>query len=163
MRRRWERERGRSREGLVRDSRADTAAMRACTTSTRTACGSHVSSFAGTKVQAKARGVSLGGRVATLDVGARFKARGADLSKVELVQRSDSDSGSTEVQIARLTARIVHLTEHLKEHKKDYATQRGLQMILGRRKRLMNYLLREDKDRYVDVLQTLNIRSKIAK
>lgn len=137
--------------------------MHAHTTSVRTALGAPASTYVGTKVQTRARGVALGGRVATLDVGARFKARGADLSKVELVQRSESDSGSTEVQIARLTARIVHLTEHLKEHKKDYATQRGLQIILGKRKRLMNYLLREDQDKYAQVMQTLNIRSKLVK
>lgn len=138
------------------------AAMPSCATLRATARTVGPSSFSGTKVEVRVRGAKPCARALVLDVGARFKARGADLGKVELVQRGESDTGSTEVQIARLTARIVHLTDHLKEHKKDYATQRGLQMILGKRKRLMNYLLREDKEKYVQVMQTLGIRSKIA-
>ncbi|HET9311386.1 MAG TPA: 30S ribosomal protein S15 [Actinomycetota bacterium] len=72
--------------------------------------------------------------------------------------RSDGDTGSAEVQIAVLTTRIAELTEHLKTHKHDHASRRGLLKMVGRRRRLLDYLRREDIDRYRDVISRLGLR-----
>ena len=71
---------------------------------------------------------------------ARYRGGGTDLSKVADYERSPSDSGSPEVQIARMSARVLQLTRHLAEHKKDYSTRRGLLAILSQRKQMMLYL-----------------------
>jgi small subunit ribosomal protein S15 len=73
-------------------------------------------------------------------------------------RRHDSDSGSPEVQIAVLTNRITYLTEHFKLHKKDHHSRRGLLELVGRRRRLLNYLQRIDVSRYKAVLERLGIR-----
>jgi small subunit ribosomal protein S15 len=73
-------------------------------------------------------------------------------------KRGESDTGSAEVQIALLTSRINLLTEHLKDHKKDYAGRRGLLMLVGRRRRLLDYLKKVDPQRYLDAIQRLDIR-----
>ena len=73
-------------------------------------------------------------------------------------RRHDSDSGSPEVQIAVLTNRIIYLTEHFKLHKKDHHSRRGLLQLVGRRRRLLDYLRREDDERYRAVLERLGIR-----
>lgn len=73
-------------------------------------------------------------------------------------RRSDADTGSTEVQIAVLSKRISDLTDHLKSHKKDHASRRGLLMLVGRRRRLLEYLSREDIDRYRDLVAKLGLR-----
>jgi len=81
--------------------------------------------------------------------------------KQELIgdfRRSDGDTGSPEVQIAILTTRINRLTEHLREHKKDYACRRGLLMLVGRRRRLLDYLKKVDPQRYLDTIRRLGIR-----
>lgn len=70
----------------------------------------------------------------------------------------ESDTGSTEVQVALLTARINHLTEHLKVHKKDHHTRRGLLMLVGRRRRLLDYLRRNDVERYRALIAKLGLR-----
>ena len=70
----------------------------------------------------------------------------------------DSDTGSTEVQVALLTARINHLTEHLKVHKKDHHSRRGLLMLVGRRRRLLDYLRRNDVERYRALISKLGLR-----
>lgn len=72
--------------------------------------------------------------------------------------RADKDTGSTEVQIALLTERINELTEHLKIHKKDNHTRRGLLTIVGKRRRLLNYLESKDIERYRDLITKLEIR-----
>ncbi len=72
--------------------------------------------------------------------------------------RSDGDTGSAEVQIAVLTTRIAELTEHLKTHKHDHASRRGLLKMVGRRRRLLDYLRREEVDRYRDVISRLGLR-----
>jgi len=72
--------------------------------------------------------------------------------------RGPNDTGSPEVQIALLTAEIRQLTEHLKVHKHDFHSERGLMKKVGRRKRLMRYLLREDPERYRELIQRLRIR-----
>ena len=73
-------------------------------------------------------------------------------------KQHDSDTGSPEVQIALLTERIRHLTEHMKVHKKDFHSQRGLLMLVGRRRRLLDYLKVKDAQRYADLIKRLNIR-----
>jgi small subunit ribosomal protein S15 len=73
-------------------------------------------------------------------------------------RRGETDTGSTEVQIAVLSRRIAELTEHLKTHKKDHASRRGLLMLVGRRRRLLEYLKREDIERYRDVIARLGLR-----
>jgi small subunit ribosomal protein S15 len=68
------------------------------------------------------------------------------------------DTGSPEVQIALLSARILQLTEHLKIHKKDHHSRRGLLMLVGQRRRLLNYLTKVDIERYRSVVQRLGLR-----
>jgi len=70
----------------------------------------------------------------------------------------DKDTGSSEVQIALLTNRINSLNEHLKIHKKDHHSRRGLLKMVGQRRRLLNYVKKNDIDHYRDILQKLNLR-----
>jgi small subunit ribosomal protein S15 len=70
----------------------------------------------------------------------------------------DSDTGSPEVQIALLTDRISHLTEHLKVHKGDHHTRRGLMKLIGRRRRLLDYVRDNDVERYRTIIGRLGIR-----
>jgi len=70
----------------------------------------------------------------------------------------DGDTGSSEVQIALLSARISYLTEHFKTHKKDHHSRRGLLKLVGRRRRLLDYLRRQDHERYQRVITRLGIR-----
>lgn len=72
--------------------------------------------------------------------------------------RSEGDTGSPEVQIALLTKRITHLTEHLKVHKHDHHSRRGLLMLVGQRRRLLNYLKDRDIERYRSLLAELELR-----
>jgi small subunit ribosomal protein S15 len=71
---------------------------------------------------------------------------------------NDKDTGSPEVQIALLTNRINHLTQHLKDHKKDHHSRRGLMKMVGRRRRLLDYLRNSDINRYRTILEKLNLR-----
>ena len=71
------------------------------------------------------------------------------------------DSGSAEVQVAILTERIRELTEHLKIHKKDHHTRRGLLMLVGKRRRLLTYIKRNDVVRYRELIARLSIRDNI--
>ena len=73
-------------------------------------------------------------------------------------RRHDTDTGSAEVQIALLTERINHLTEHLKVHAKDHHSRRGLLMMVGRRRRLLDYLRRNDVERYRALIAELGLR-----
>jgi small subunit ribosomal protein S15 len=68
------------------------------------------------------------------------------------------DTGSPEVQVAILSERITNLTEHLKEHKKDFASRRGLLMMVGQRRRLLDYLRRKEQSRYVTLIERLGLR-----
>ncbi|MCX6541880.1 MAG: 30S ribosomal protein S15 [Actinomycetota bacterium] len=70
----------------------------------------------------------------------------------------DSDTGSPEVQIALLTARINHLTDHLKMHKKDHHSRRGLLMLVGRRRSMLDYVKNRDVQRYRDIIAKLGLR-----
>ena len=81
--------------------------------------------------------------------------------KAEIIQKfgkSDSDTGTPEVQIAIFTQRISVLTDHLKDHPKDHSTRRGLLKLVGKRRRLLNYLMETDIERYRTIIQELNIR-----
>lgn len=81
--------------------------------------------------------------------------------KQELTARfgdSPGDTGKTEVQVALLTERINDLTRHLREHRKDHHSRRGLLMLVGRRRRLLNYLQRSDLERYRALLRELGLR-----
>ena len=70
----------------------------------------------------------------------------------------DKDTGSPEVQVAILTERITNLTEHLKSHKKDFHSRRGLLMMVGQRRRLLDYVKRKDTGRYEDLIKRLGLR-----
>ena len=70
----------------------------------------------------------------------------------------DKDTGSSEVQIALLTARISHLTEHLKTHRKDFHSRRGLLMMAARRRKLLDYLKKNDLKRYQAIVEKLGLR-----
>ena len=73
-------------------------------------------------------------------------------------KRGDSDTGSPEVQVALLTARIEQLTEHFKAHKQDHHSRRGLLMMVNRRRSLLDYLHRKDADRYKALISKLGLR-----
>ena len=73
-------------------------------------------------------------------------------------KRTETDTGSPEVQIGLLTHRISYLTEHLKTHKKDHHSRRGLLMMVGRRRRLLNYVKNNDVKRYRTIIETLGLR-----
>jgi small subunit ribosomal protein S15 len=73
-------------------------------------------------------------------------------------RRGDDDTGSPEVQVAVLSRRIQELTEHLKTHTKDHHSRRGLLQMVGKRRRLLGYLRREDINRYRELIQRLGLR-----
>ncbi len=82
-------------------------------------------------------------------------------AKQEIMKKyamKEGDTGSPEVQIAVLTARITYLTEHLKEHKKDHHSRRGLLKMVGHRRRLLSYLYKKDIERYRSIIAKLNLR-----
>lgn len=81
--------------------------------------------------------------------------------KAEIIKKhggAEGNSGSTEAQIAILTARIKDLTDHLGNNKKDHSSRRGLLMMVGKRRRLLNYLMKEDIERYRELIKELGIR-----
>ena len=73
-------------------------------------------------------------------------------------QIHDTDTGSAAVQIALLTARIRHLTEHLKNHPKDFHSRRGLMKMVGRRRKMLKYLMKKDPELYRELLEKLSLR-----
>ena len=79
-------------------------------------------------------------------------------SIIEEYKRGDNDTGSPEVQVALLTARITQLTEHFKTHKQDHHSRRGLLMMVNRRRSLLDYLRRKDAERYKALIQKLGLR-----
>jgi small subunit ribosomal protein S15 len=82
-------------------------------------------------------------------------------NKTEIIdqyRRKPADTGSPEVQIALLTARITELTGHLRTHKKDHASRRGLLMMVSKRSGLLNYLRNRDRGRYLTVISRLGLR-----
>ena len=84
--------------------------------------------------------------------------------KLELVKqygKNEQDTGSAEVQVAILTARIKELTEHMKSHQKDFHTRRGLLMLVGKRRRLLSYIKKNDINEYRELIAKLGIRDNI--
>ncbi|MCM8786667.1 MAG: 30S ribosomal protein S15 [Candidatus Omnitrophica bacterium] len=77
---------------------------------------------------------------------------------IEKFKEHPKDTGSTSVQVALLTERINYLTEHLKKHKKDFHSRRGLLMLVGRRRRLLNYLKRKNPQTYEQITKELNLK-----
>lgn len=84
------------------------------------------------------------------------KAKKAEI--IDNYRLSEGDTGSAEVQVALLTARIKQLTSHMAENRHDYHTQRGLLGLVGQRRRLLNYLSREDIGRYNKLIKSLGLR-----
>lgn len=83
----------------------------------------------------------------------------SDLSiEIADFQQHENDTGSSSVQIARLTARINHLTEHLATHKKDVSSRRGLLMLVAQRRKLLDYLKRKNEEQYQGLLKSLKLR-----
>lgn len=81
--------------------------------------------------------------------------------KFEIIKKygeSEKDTGRSEVQIALLTKRINDLTEHFNKHMKDHHSRRGLMMMVGKRRRLLDYLMKKDIERYRGIIKELNIR-----
>ncbi len=82
-------------------------------------------------------------------------------NKEEMIEKfklHDNDTGSPEVQVALLTHRISYLTEHVKVHKKDHHSRRGLLILVGRRRRLLDYLMKKDITRYRNLIEALGLR-----
>lgn len=77
---------------------------------------------------------------------------------IDQYKTHESDTGSPEVQIGLLTHRITYLTDHLKTHKKDHHSRRGLLVLVGRRRRLLNYVKNKDVQRYRTIIETLGLR-----
>jgi small subunit ribosomal protein S15 len=77
---------------------------------------------------------------------------------IEEYATHEGDTGSPEVQVAILTKRIAHLTEHLKEHKHDHHSRRGLMLLVGQRRRLLNYTAKTDIERYRSLIERLGLR-----
>jgi small subunit ribosomal protein S15 len=77
---------------------------------------------------------------------------------IEKNRRHESDTGSTEVQVALLTERLTELSEHFKTHEKDHHSRRGLMRIVSQRRRLLDYLKRKDVDRYQKLIEELGLR-----
>ena len=84
------------------------------------------------------------------------KDRKAEL--VEQFKRGEADTGSPEVQVALLTARIIELTEHMRQHKKDFSSRRGLLKLVSQRSDLLKYLRQTERSRYLAVIQKLGLR-----
>jgi len=89
----------------------------------------------------------------TMSINAETKSK-----VVSEFKRSESDTGSPEVQVALLTARIQHLTEHFKSHKHDHHSRRGLLRLVNQRRSLLDYLKKKDIQRYRDLIERLGLR-----
>ncbi|MGA1845890.1 30S ribosomal protein S15 [Deferribacter abyssi] len=77
---------------------------------------------------------------------------------IEKFKRHEGDTGSPEVQVALLTERIKYLTEHFKQHPKDHHSRRGLLMLVGQRRKLLDYLRKKDFNRYKNLIEALGLR-----
>ena len=85
----------------------------------------------------------------------------SNLDKKTIIEQHklhETDTGSPEIQVALLTERITYLPEHLKAHKKDHHSRRGLLMLVGRRRRLLNYVKNKNVQRYRTIIETLGLR-----
>lgn len=82
----------------------------------------------------------------------------APSKELQSLKLHDKDTGSSDVQVALMSARIAHLTEHLSVHRKDFSSRRGLLMLVAQRRRLLDYLKNTDEPRYQKVIKTLGLR-----
>ncbi|PNH08386.1 30S ribosomal protein S15, partial [Tetrabaena socialis] len=98
---------------------------------------------------------------ARLAVNSYKNLENIDLTRVPALQRHESDTGSTEVQVARLSARIGQLSTHLAQNKKDYSARRGLIAILQQRKSLLQYMYKHDRPLYDKMISDFTIRSVV--
>jgi small subunit ribosomal protein S15 len=85
-------------------------------------------------------------------------AKDVKASVKEEFRRHEADTGSPEVQVALLSQRVTYLTEHLKQHTKDFSSRRGLLKVVGRRRRLLDYLKGKDVERYRNIIERLKLR-----
>ena len=83
---------------------------------------------------------------------------GAKVDLIKKYQTHKDDTGSTEVQVAILTKKVSELTKHLKEHKKDFDSRRGLLIMVGKRRRLLNYLRKNDEEKYGKIIADLGLK-----
>jgi len=97
-------------------------------------------------------------KIAKAGPSAGKKPAGGKVDLIKKYQSHKEDTGSTEVQIAILTKKISDLTKHLKEHKKDFDSRRGLLMMVGKRRRLLNYLKKTEEERYIKLIADLGLR-----
>lgn len=91
----------------------------------------------------------------------KIKIMSESINKESLIQnyrKHDKDTGSSEVQIALLTARVNHLTDHLRVHRKDFHSRRGLIKMTSRRRKLLDYLKRKNLNQYKEIIKSLNLR-----
>jgi small subunit ribosomal protein S15 len=102
--------------------------------------------------------VLLRGRLATVGVGGRRHRAETKKKIIAEYAVAEGDTGSPEVQIALLSHRIAHLTEHLKQHKHDHHSRRGLLLLVGQRRRLLNYLQKTEIERYRSIVERLGLR-----
>lgn len=86
------------------------------------------------------------------------KVEGKKVDLIKKYQTHKDDTGSTEVQIAILTKKVSDLTKHLQEHKKDFDSRRGLLMMVGKRRRLLNYLKKTSEEKYQKIIADLSLR-----
>mmetsp|Transcript_16687 Transcript_16687/g.49901 ORF Transcript_16687/g.49901 Transcript_16687/m.49901 type:complete len:138 (+) Transcript_16687:117-530(+) len=93
-----------------------------------------------------------------LTIEARYRGVNTDRSQVAQFRRSAADTGSPEVQVAQLSARVIQLTSHLQANKKDFAAKRGLMMVLSQRRKMLEYLRRVDREQYEVTVSKLGIR-----
>ena len=93
-----------------------------------------------------------------VDLGSMTLTKERKNELIGAYRRGTADTGSAEIQIALLTGRISHLTDHFKKHSKDFASRRGLLMMVSRRRQLLDYLKRVAPQRYLDVIRRLEIR-----
>lgn len=87
-----------------------------------------------------------------------MKKKPGNVNLIKKYQSHKEDTGSTEVQIAILTKKISDLTKHLQEHKKDFDSRRGLLMMVGKRRRLLNYLRKNSEEEYLKLIADLGLR-----
>ena len=85
-------------------------------------------------------------------------AKGQRDDLIKKYQSHQNDTGSTEVQVAILTKKVADLTKHLKEHKKDFDSRRGLLMMVGKRRRLLNYLKKSNEENYAKIIADLGLK-----
>eukprot|EP01023_Acetabularia_acetabulum_P055615 TRINITY_DN64350_c0_g1_i1.p1 TRINITY_DN64350_c0_g1~~TRINITY_DN64350_c0_g1_i1.p1 ORF type:complete len:156 (-),score=18.11 TRINITY_DN64350_c0_g1_i1:122-556(-) len=102
-------------------------------------------------------------RQLTSNISVKYIGLNADFSGIEKFGFHEKDTGCPEVQIARMTVRVKQLTAHLQEHRKDFSSRRGLMGVLNKRRRLLQYLYNNDKDRFVKIVNACQIRNPIKK